>query len=131
MSYTLTALDDGHILLFEMHADFDVVNDLIAASREALEIVEHGPDRVVMITDTREMKITGVNDLLQGANAARSPEAVALSKHPKLFKSVSVIDNKMVTLAAKGLNSATFGYIDTTIFEDREKALAYARAVLV
>jgi hypothetical protein len=130
MSYTLSPLDDGRILLFTMHADFDIATELVQASKQALLVLDNSNKKVVFITDTRELHITNFNEILQGGSAVRSPEAMQLSKHPNLCKSISIIDNRVITLAAKGLNSATFGYVDTTIFETKEDALEYARGVL-
>lgn len=127
MSYTLSSLEGGRILLFTIHADFDIARELVQASQEALDLVEQGPDGVVFITDTRALHINNLNEVLQGGSAVRSPEAMRLSKHPKLKKSISVIDNRLISLAAKGLNSATFGFVETTIFETKEAALDYAR----
>jgi hypothetical protein len=127
MSYTLSSLDGGCILLFTIHADFEIATELVKASREALDLFEQCPGPVVFITDTCALHINNLNDILQGGSAVRSPESMRLSKHPKLRKSISVIDNRVITLAAKGLNSATFGYVETTIFETTEDALDYAR----
>ena len=130
MSYTLSPLDDGCILLFTMHKDFDIATELVQASKQALLVLEHSAKDIVFITDTRELHINNINDVLQGGSAVRSPEAMELSKHPKVIKSISIIDNRVITLAAKGLNTATFGYVDTTIFETKEDALEYARGLL-
>jgi hypothetical protein len=130
MSYTLTSLDDGHILLFTMNSDFDTPVDMPKYLKECYDLVDNGPDQIVIITDTTGAPPKGINDLIQGANSIRTPEAKRINDHPKVIRSLSVVDNRLVNLAVKGLNSAAFGFYEVAIFETKEEAISHARAVL-
>lgn len=130
MSYSLDALDDGQIIYFTMHEDFDMSVDMPDYLQKCYALVENGPEQIIIITDAREMKTKSIDDIIQGANSVRSPEAQRLSRHPKVIKSLSVITNKVVQVAMKGLNSASFGFVEVTVFETPEEAVGYSRTVL-
>jgi hypothetical protein len=130
MSYSLDALDDGHIILFTMHQDFDMSVDMPDYLQQCYGLVDGGPDRIIVITDAREMKTKSFEDIIQGPNSVRSPEAQRLSRHSKVIKNLTVMTNKVAQLAMKGLNSASFGFLELTLFETQEEAIGYARKVL-
>lgn len=130
MSYTLESIDDGHIILFTMHQDFDMAVDMPQYLEACYELVENGPDKIVIITDASEMKPRTLDDIIEGANSIRSDEARRLSQHPKVIKNFSIITSKIAQLAVKGLNSASFGFFEVTIFETPEEAFNRAREVL-
>lgn len=130
MSYTLTTLDDGHIILMTMNADFDLTKEMVPSSLETFELLEAGPDRMVFISDGREMRLTSLNEIIESANTIRIPESKRVTTHPKLLKSLTVTNNKVIQLAVKGLNTATFGNIEYPIFESVEDAVNYARKLI-
>lgn len=130
MSYTLSSLDEGHILIFTMNNDFNLSVDPPAYLQEAYERVENGPDRVVIITDATPMRNLNINDLVQAANGIHNPAAKRLNDHPKVIKNLRVINNKVLLLAAKGMNSAAFGFYEMSIFQSLEDALGHARMLL-
>jgi hypothetical protein len=131
MNYELKTLDDGQIIVLTMYKEFDMVDDLIQSSLECFELVENGPEHIVFISDGRELSITNLNDLIQSANSARRPEAMRVNKHPKMLKSLSVINSRLIQMAVRGLNSASFGHMEVTIFETVEDALDHARNLLM
>jgi hypothetical protein len=130
MSYSLESLDGGSIILFNMYQDFDMSVDMPDYLQKCYEMVENGPERIIIITDAHEMKPKSIDDLIQGANSIRSQEARRLSRHPKVIKSLSILTSKAAQLTVKGLNSASFGFLEITIYETMEAAIAYARKVL-
>lgn len=130
MSYSLDILDGGQIVYFTMHEDFDLQVDMPDYFQKCYELVEGGPDRIVLITDTREVKTKNLDELIQGANSVRSTESQRLSRHPKVIKVLTVTASKMVKLAMKGLQSATFGFLEVAVFETQEEALDHARRLL-
>ena len=130
MSYSLVPIDGGHILLFTMPEDFDFSEDMPKYLQECYELLENGPDRVIIITDACEIKPKGLDYIIQGANTTRSAEAHRISQHPKVLRSFSVVSSKVAQLAVKGLNSASFGFFDVTIFETCDDALSQARSLL-
>ena len=130
MSYTITPFDDGHILLFTMHNDFEPAIDMPKYLPECYQFLEDGPDHVIVITDTTRAPMRDMDDLIQGANSVRNSLAQQINNHPKLLKSITVINNRIVQVAMKGLNTATFGFVDVVIATTVEEALDRARAVL-
>jgi hypothetical protein len=130
VSYTLETLDEGHIILLTLNADFDMAAEMIQSSRETFDLLEAGPDHIVFISDGRELQTNTLNDILQGANAVRSPETKAVMNHPKRLTSLSVTSSKLLQLAVKGLNSATFGFMEVTIFDSMEEVLAEAQRII-
>lgn len=130
MSYSLISLDDGHILVFDMHDDFESADDMPKYLPECYAALENGPDAVVLITDTTKAPLRNLDDLIQGANSIRNPLSQQINNHPKLLASMTVVDNKMVQLAVRGLNSAAFGFVNVQIYATQEEALAHARTLL-
>lgn len=130
MSYTLETLDDGHILLLTLNKDFDMAAEMIQSSRETFDLLEAGPDHVVFVSDGRALETSTLADILAGANAVRSPETKRVMSHPKRITSLSVTDSKLLRLSVKGLNSATFGFVEVTIFDTLEEALTEARRLI-
>jgi hypothetical protein len=130
MPYSVTTYDDGHILLLTLNSEFDPAVHMVPAFTECFETLEAGPDNVVFISDARNYTIGSFNDLLQGANMARSAEVARANKHPKVRKVFTITNSGTIQLTAKGLNSASFGFIELTVFSSLEDALNQARTVL-
>ncbi len=130
MTYSLVSLDDGHILYFTMLEDFDFSVDMPKYLQECYELLENGPDRVIIITDARDLKPKSFDYIVQGANSTRSPEAHRNAEHSKVLKNFSIVSSRMAQLAVKGLNSASFGFFEVTIFETPDDALSQARQLL-
>ena len=130
MSYQVTTLDEGHILILTLNNDFDIVGEFAPSFNECFDQLEAGPDGVVFISDARELHLKSFNDLLQGGNLARSPEANRVNKHLKVRKAFTVTNSAGIALAAKGLNSASFGYVELGVFASIEDAVEQARAAL-
>jgi hypothetical protein len=130
MSYSFESLDDGHILILTMHKDFDIRTEMIESSLKVYEMLDQSPDQVVLISDSREIQLNNLNDLIEGANLARRDEARRVSQHPHVLKNYSIVNNRLAQAAVKGLNTASFGYFEVTMFETLEEAISQARAVL-
>jgi len=130
MSYQVSTQDDGHILILKLNEDFDIAGEFGPSFAECFEKLEAGPDGVVFISDARELKLKSFNDLLQGGNLARSPDANRVNKHPKVRKTYTVTNSAGIALAARGLNSASFGFVELSVFGSLEEAVTAARAAL-
>jgi phosphosulfolactate phosphohydrolase-like enzyme len=129
-SYTVEVLDEGRIILMTMGSDYNVVTDMLKSSTECFDLLEKGPERIVFITDAREVQLKGLDEMLHGAQNMMNPEISKITHHPKLAKSLSVTNSKVMRAAVKGLNTLTFGFTELTVFETVEEALNYARTVL-
>ena len=130
MSYSITPVDNGHILLFTMNHDFEPAVDMPQYLPECYQFLENGPDPIIIITDTTRAPMRNMDDLIQGANSIRTSLAQQINNHPKLLKSITVISNRIVQVAMKGLNTATFGFVDVFIATTQDEALELARAAL-
>jgi hypothetical protein len=130
MSYSFTSLADGHILILTMHSDFDLHTEMISASIDSYLRLDECPDQVVYISDAREVRIRDMNDILIGAQLARSGESQQVAHHPKLITNFSVVNSKVAQAAVKGLNTASFGFFKVTLFETIEEAVAQAHKEL-
>src|SRR5690349_16819862 len=126
MGFSISSQEGGHILIAVIDDQYDMVNDMIALSKDMVAHLDEGPDGVIVIIDARPVQIKDLNSLLLSAQNISRPEVKASRNHPKALKSYSVINNKIVTAAMKGKNTATFGYLETTLFETVEAAVAQA-----
>lgn len=131
MSYTISTLDDGHIVLFEMNTDFSVSGEMPQALQDCYDCLESGPDPIVIVVDTSKASNRGFDDVVQGANSVRAPIARKMQNHPKLIANVTVIANRMIHLAVMGINSAAFGFVKVLVYPTQEEAIAQARVLLI
>ncbi|MEM6530801.1 MAG: hypothetical protein AAF653_21065, partial [Chloroflexota bacterium] len=65
-------------------------------------------------------------DILKGATIATREEKPVF-QHPMIEHLVFVTTNRALQMAAKGLNTATFGNVSIDVFETLDEALAFAR----
>jgi len=130
MSYSVDTLDDSQIIVTTYAEDFDFESDLSGLIEQTIALFDAGPDRVVYISDSRNIQMSSLDDIIKAANSVRSPDSKQLTGHPKLLKTVTIINNRMAHLAIKGLNSMAFGYLDIPVFESLDDALVYARKLL-
>src|SRR6185369_6646154 len=66
MSYKLEQFDEGRIVVNTLGEDFDIVNDMLVSALDSIEVFDNGPDRIVLITDARLVKIKSLEEILQG-----------------------------------------------------------------
>jgi hypothetical protein len=130
MGFSISSQEGGHILIVTIDEHYEMVNEVIELSKETVAHLDRGPDGVIVIIDARAVQIKDLNSLMLSAQNMKRPEVKASQNHPRALKSFSVINNKIVTLAMKGMNSATFGFIQTTMFETVEEAVAQAHIEL-
>jgi hypothetical protein len=131
MSYSYSTLDEGHILILTMHADCDVVTEMRQMMADGNALADQSPAPIIVINDARLLYFANLNHLLEAVNAVRTVEPQhRVNRHPKVIKSLSVISSRTMQLAAKGLNTATFGHIQVSMFPTLEEALMQARALL-
>jgi hypothetical protein len=130
MSYSVTTYDDGQIIVLTLNADFDIATEMVSSFTECFEHLEAGTSPVVFISDARELPIRNLNDLLQGSSFVSKPEAVRVNKHPRILKTYTITNSSVIQLAAKGLNSASFGNLVLGVFTSLEEALNQSRILL-
>jgi hypothetical protein len=128
MGFSIASQDDGHILIVTIDEQYDMVNEIVELSRQVVACLDKGPEGTITIIDARAVQIKDLNSLLLSAQNMSRPEVKASRMHPKLLKSYSIITNRYVTAAMKGMNTATFGFVQTTLFESVEAAVAQAHS---
>jgi hypothetical protein len=129
VSYTFTQLDDGHIILFTAGDDFNLKAEGEQYIRELRAFVETGPERMVAISDVRNISMD-FEDVLAGGGMARNDDTKAFLKHPNLLKSLVVFNSRVIEMTVKGLSSATFGSLDIPLYTTMEEALNAARSMI-
>jgi hypothetical protein len=130
MSYSVTTYDDGQIIVLTLNADFDIATEMVPSFDECFQHLEAGTLPAIFISDARELPIRNLNDLLQGSSFVSKPEAVRVNKHPRIVKTYTITNSTVLQLAAKGLNSASFGNLVLGVFTSLEEALNAARLIL-
>jgi hypothetical protein len=130
MNYAITTLDEGHILLLSLSSDFNIATDMEAANIEAFGVLEAGPDDMIVISDSREVQFKNLDQLLHGSAVIRSEVGQKVMKHRKVRKAYTVTTHSLMHLAAKGLNSAAFGFVELNVCTSLEDALEQARMTL-
>jgi hypothetical protein len=130
MPYTTSTLDDGRIILMIMDEKLDFQTEFVQLILECTALLDAATDGAVVIVDGRLRPPNDLNDILQGANVTRTPEGKAMFQHPNLRKILTITTSKALHMTLKGLNSATFGFLEITVFDTPEAAINAAREVL-
>jgi hypothetical protein len=127
MAYKLELLADLPVLLLEF-GDDSAFEDLPMekALDEVYDALETAQSPLYHIVDTRNLKMT-FNDIITSIQIGVKGGKATL-KHPNLRQLIVISQSKAVAMATKGLNSVTFGNINTLVFESLEEALSYVRS---
>lgn len=130
MSYSFSTLDDGSIIQFVINSDFSMEKDSLPLVRDCAALLDAAPDRAVMVFDSRNLSMSSMSDVLAMGSVVRDAEAKAMLNHPKLLKMLSVTQNKVLQMTIKGVNTATFGFVEFSLYDSVEEALNAARTLL-
>lgn len=125
MSYEVSLLPDEPIILVVWHEDFVLTVDLIPAIKEMHQLLDSVTEPYYMISDSTRPTIR-FDDLLVGAYyAVKGPNPIF--KHPNFAGITLISHQKFAEIMAKGMKTATFGYMDVPVVHTMEEALAVAR----
>ena len=125
MCYHIEKLPGKPIIVAALKADFNIADDWEEFISEIMALLDDQPEPVFYISDLRQASFN-FNDLLAGTNLATRGSSAVL-KHPNVRENLVITTSSMLKLAAKGLNSVTFGNIDVKVFDSVEEALAYCQ----
>jgi hypothetical protein len=89
-----------------------------------LALLETQHEPVHLIFDVSVVSFS-FEDILQGGGTASKQQQ--FFHHPKVAQTIIVAGNRLVKLAAQGLNSATFGSLNIKAVDSLNAALSYAR----
>lgn len=128
MSYTLSTLDDGRIISLSEMGDFDVQTDVPQFFAEVYDLLEDGPERMVIIGDGRDLWVD-VRDILNIGGAVRSAGA-ALVEHPHLQGIILVPGSGMSDRSIRELSRAAAGSVKLRLASTVEEAFNAARDLL-
>ena len=125
MAYKIERFNDLPMILSIWDADFSVSNDLITYNTELATLLDAETHPVYHIVDMREVKMT-FTDVMSAIQIGVKGEQ-ATANHPNIRQIVVVTHSRMINMAAKGLNTMSFGNIDMAVFETVEDAVGYVR----
>ena len=125
MYYHIEKLPGKPIIIAALQADFKIANDWEEFISKLMALLDDQPEPVFYISDLRQASFS-FDDLLTGTNLATRGSSAVL-KHPNVRENLVITTSSMLKLAAKGLNSVTFGNIDVKVFDSVEEALAYCQ----
>ena len=109
--------------------DYDYGDATLLAedNQAAIEFLDGMIEPVFWIMDTQGT--LSISDLMVSASAMARVE-VTPWKHPNVRELIIVNKSPMIHLAAKGMNTATFGNFSIAVFDTLDKGIAYARSKL-
>ena len=123
---TFNKLPDEPIVIFTLSGS---AADLSDSERDILQLnsfFDRLSTPVFLILDMSNAQV-GLDDLLHGASDVYRGDNPVF-KHPNIHEILHISDDPMLEMAAKGLDSETFGNVKIQLFNSLAEALAYARA---
>lgn len=110
------------VLINTIEAGYSLADDWGEGEEEMRRILDAHPAPLFIIDDVREMKIS-FDDLIAGASlGGRGKDPIW--RHPNARGIYFISGNKVIELAAKGMNSPAFGNMSVKVFRTVEDALA-------
>lgn len=125
-TYQLQALPGEPIVIVTIFKDYSIARDMPLSDAEGRILLETLDEPVFYITDITRFT-PSMDDLLLGANRGARGED-PMWHHPKIREMVFVSPSTLIHVAAKGMNTVTFGNLKVQVFRTVDEALAYCRA---
>lgn len=127
MTYTIEKLPNEPILLQTFNPGFSMIKDGPASIEDATRLLDSLDEPVFFINDMSH-STPSFEEVLHGSNmTARQTQ---LFKHPMIRETIIVTSSSLMTLAVKGMNSATFGNLQMKVTRTLDEALEYTRTQL-
>ncbi len=124
MSYTYQKLPGEAILILSFSVDHHIKLDDALSIEEGVKLLDAEAKPVFFIVDLSNLAI-GFEDVVAGASV--TTKQFKFLGHPKVREALIVTQSRLISLAAKGLDSVAFGHVKVKSFETRDAAMAYAR----
>lgn len=121
MSFHVEVRNDSMAIVVDLASDFNLQSEVQAFRAALHEALGTQTKPVVLIFDTRTVNISARDVLV-----ATDSDSQNILRHPNIREVVVVTNDVLVQIAAKGVNSFSFGYIKVHTFPTLEAALAYA-----
>jgi hypothetical protein len=124
--YKLERLGDEPIMLVTIEIDYSIARDMQQSDAEGRVLADASEQPLFWITDISKLK-PSIDDLLLGSNQGARGED-PLWHHPMIREMIFVSSSPLIQLAAKGMNSVTFGNLNVQVFKSVGDALDYCRS---
>jgi len=127
MSYTLQVLEKESIIWQVLGADYNFEVDVASALREEVNILNAARKPMVIVIDILAFQELDIDGILYFAGHGFPPE---VANHPQMRGIIIISTNKIVSLAAQGMNNPAFGFVKLDIVASEDEAKARARQLL-
>ena len=129
MSYTIEVKPDAPIIVIRHDQGSHIVENLPDLARDMIRLLDEQPEPVFVIADLSNVAMDLGDHLKASEMSARAEHA--MMHHPNVRENVFVGADPLVRMAARGLESATFGLTRVVHLDTLDEALAYCRLKLV
>jgi hypothetical protein len=124
MGFNYEKLPDDGIIIVTYHEDYDVRLHAAASIEEGTKLLDAAQTPTFLVIDATAVSID-LDDLISSASLAT--RQTRFFTHPIIREILLVTRSKLISLAAKGLDSVAFGHVKIRVFDTRDNALAYVR----
>ncbi len=123
MTYRIEVKPDAPIIVIRHDVGSHVVEYLADLGRDMLRLLDEQTEPVFVIADLSNVAMD-LDDHMQASDVSARDEH-AMMHHPNVRENIFVGADPLVRMAAKGLESATFGLTRMAHFDTLDEALAY------
>jgi hypothetical protein len=125
-AYNVEKLPDLPIIVVQVLEDWDSGRDAPLAMDEVAAFLDESEEPLYYCSDLTQSPRWGLSDVISVANlAARGRNIV---KHPNLKGVIAITTDKMIDLAARGMNSEIFGNVSVKVFPTLDELVEYVRS---
>ena len=128
MNVTSQKLPDEPIVVMTILGSSAESGDPEQGGRQLYSILDRVSEPVFLILDVSKAEID-LDEILHGASSAYRGSN-PIFRHPNIRQILQVSDNPAFEMAARGLNSESFGSVKVELFHTLKEALEYARTAL-
>jgi hypothetical protein len=124
----ITVLDTHPVVMNTLQPGYILAKDWPEGVAEMHRVLDTHPEPLFIIDDIRALKLT-VSDLIVAANNGSRGER-PLWRHPNSLGIYFISEDKVIKMAAAGMNSPAFGNMAVKVFRTLEEALADIDSVI-
>ncbi len=128
MAFEFIKYPDEPIIQLTFDPDFSVKEHLEANLAELVALLDAAEGPCFYLIDARNLAL-GYEDMLAASHLTTLGEKAPLH-HPNLRETVMIPGSKLQELAARGVQTASFGYVRISVHSTVEEALEYIRGKL-
>jgi hypothetical protein len=126
MYYDVKRLPDAPVVIGTWYDGFKFVEQGLQYARETNALLSEQKTPVFYVLDLSMLHTVSIEGVLKSAESGAN-SATSNLRHPMNRGNIIVSKAALVKLAAKGMNTATFGNIDIKLFETLHEALEYVK----